>query len=59
MSYKIKKLYFSHEKTFKIVLFIIFMPILLYTLELIFDVLFNLGIYSGTFLRYLFNVVTK
>lgn len=54
---EIKKVIINNKKIIKTVLFIIFIPFGLTILNLLFNALFNLGIYTGTFLRFLYSIV--
>lgn len=51
----IKKFLYSHIKLLKCLLLLFSLPIILYIVNLILNTIFNLGVYSGTFLRLLYN----
>lgn len=54
---KIKKNIIEYKKFFQILALIFCLPFGLTVLNLIFSTLFQLGIYSGTFLRFLYSIV--
>ena len=54
---KIKQNYLKYKKTINIILILILLPVGLTILDLVLHFIFNLGIYIGTFLRYLYNIV--
>lgn len=54
---KIKNIIESKQKLIKIILIIICLPFGLTVLNLLLNSLFNLGIYTGTFLRFLYEIV--
>lgn len=54
---KLKKLLFDYQKVIKIISVIICLPFGLIILELLLNSIFNLGIYTGTFFRFLYDIV--
>ena len=57
MSAKIKKTLFNNKKIFISVVFILLAPFWLNFLTLVLNSILNLGIYTGTFLRNLYNFI--
>lgn len=45
------------KKYIKLFLIIAFLPIMLVVVNLILNTLFNLGIYVGTFLRFVYHII--
>lgn len=54
---KIRKGTLEYKKIVKIIIFILCSPFCLMVLNLLFNTLFQLGIYTGTFLRFLYSIV--
>ena len=54
---KIKNKIQTQQKVIKTFLIIISLPLGLTILELLLSSIFNLGIYTGTFLRFLYEIV--
>jgi len=54
---KIKEQLFVKQKVIRTIGFIICSPFVLTILNLLLQTLFNLGIYTGTFLRFLYEFV--
>jgi len=54
---KLKNCISSHQKILKTIAFVLSLPFVLIILNLLFDALFNLGVYTGTFLRFLYAIV--
>ena len=47
----------KNNKYIKLLLLIIAIPFLLVVINLLLNTIFNLGIYVGTFLRFMYNIV--
>lgn len=47
----------SHKKVIEIIIFTLALPFCLTIINMFLSTLFNLGVYSGTFLRFLYDVV--
>lgn len=54
---KAKEKILEHQKLIKLIIFILALPFVLTTLNLFFKTLFQLGVYAGTFLRFLYEFV--
>lgn len=54
---KIKRLVLEHQKIIKIIISVLCLPFCLTILNLLLETLFHLGIYTGTFLRFLYSVI--
>lgn len=54
---KIKSKVLEYQKIVKIIAFILALPFGLTILNLLLNTLFQLGIYTGTFLRFLYSIV--
>lgn len=52
-----KTLYQNHSKIFNAIILILSLPILLPTMELVVKAIFNLGTYTGTFMRALYQII--
>ena len=57
MSIKIKELYFKQDKGLRFLGYLLILPILLVAITNLANVLFNLGVYTGTFIRALYSIV--
>ena len=58
MSNKIKEMYYTRKKVINNILFILTIPFLLIVINLLTNTIFNLGVYTGTFMRFLYDIVT-
>jgi len=58
MPIKIRNLYDIHKTKIKFIAFILVLPFILIFLNLLMNTIFNLGIYTGTFIRILYELVT-
>lgn len=54
---KLKNSILLHQKIIKTITFVLSLPLVLIILNLLFETLFNLGVYTGTFLRFLYAIV--
>jgi len=54
---KLKKIVFENKQMIKTIMLIISSPFILIVLNLILNTLFELGIYVGTFIRFLYSIV--
>ena len=53
----IKRIILDNKKIIKTITFTICLPFSLTILNLLFNTLFNLGVYTGTFIRFLYSIV--
>lgn len=58
MSNKIKKVCDKYKSLLKISLIIFTLPFSLKLINLFTEVVFSLGLYTGTFIRFLYDIVT-
>lgn len=54
---KLKNRIVEHNKVMKIVFLLFISPLILTVLNFLLNTLFQLGIYTGTFLRFLYSIV--
>lgn len=54
---RLKNNIYKHEKILKAVTFIICLPFILIILNYLLNTILNLGIYTGTFFRFLYDIV--
>ncbi len=54
---KCKTFLSEHKKAFKLISIIVCLPILSTVLNLVLSTLFELGVYTGTFIRFLYHIV--
>ena len=57
MSIKIKEFYVKHDRGIRFWGYLFILPILLVAITNLANVVFNLGVYMGTFIRALYNLV--
>lgn len=57
MPNKIKKFYYKHGNSLKTIGIIAIAPFCLVIINLMNSTIFNLGIYTGTFIRYLYEFI--
>lgn len=56
---KIKKLIINHKNIFSFCIIILMLPFALIILNYLFDTIFNIGTYTGTFMRYLYKFIVN
>ena len=57
MSIKIKKFCCVHKSILKFILYLLCLPFVLVFMNYLINAIFNLGVYAGTFIRCLYNIV--
>jgi hypothetical protein len=57
MPIKIKEFYNKHDSGIRFLGYLLILPILLVVITNLANVLFNLGVYTGTFIRALYSIV--